>query len=203
MVQNRTFLLRRVHSLAGVVPMGLFLAEHLFVNSYAIKGPAAYDAAVGVIQSVVYVTVLEVGLILTPLAVHGVYGMWLAFTARNNVLNYAYLHNWLFLLQRVSGVVTFLFVAYHLWVLRLANLFFGTEISFATVSSQMANPLVLTAYVVGLLASVFHFAHGLATFSITWGITIGPNSRRVMLVACSGIFVAMSLVGLNAIIAFL
>ncbi len=203
MIQNRSFLIRRVHSLTGVAPMGLFLAEHLFVNSYALKGAQAYDAAVGVIQSVVYVTVIEVALILTPLAIHGVYGMWLAVTARNNPLSYSYLHNWLFVFQRLTGVVTFLFVAYHLWALRLSNLFFGTEISFATVSSQMANPLALAAYVVGLLASVFHFAHGLATFSITWGITLGPNSRRVVLAACSGIFVVMSLVGMRAIIAFL
>jgi succinate dehydrogenase / fumarate reductase cytochrome b subunit len=203
MAQNRTFLLRRVHSLAGVVPMGLFLVEHLFVNSYALKGAVAYDQAIAVIQSVVYVTVIEVAVILTPLAIHGVYGMWLAVTARNNVLGYSYLHNWLFLLQRVSGVVTFVFVAYHLWALRLSNLFFGTEISFATVASQMASPLTLATYAVGLVASVFHFAHGLATFSITWGITIGPNSRRVVLAACSGIFVVMSLVGMRAIIAFL
>ncbi len=32
------FLIRKLHSLAGVIPLGVFLLEHLFLNSYAWRG---------------------------------------------------------------------------------------------------------------------------------------------------------------------
>src|SRR5204862_336824 len=46
-VSDRTyFTLKRLHSLSGVVPIGLFLLEHLYTNARSLQGPAAFDAAV-------------------------------------------------------------------------------------------------------------------------------------------------------------
>lgn len=38
---STTYLLKRLHSLTGVVPVGLFLLGHLFANSHVLHGPGA------------------------------------------------------------------------------------------------------------------------------------------------------------------
>ena len=40
--QGHSFLLRRLHSLSGIVPVGAFLVEHFISNSFATNGPKAY-----------------------------------------------------------------------------------------------------------------------------------------------------------------
>ena len=44
--QGYSFLLRRLHSLSGIVPIGLFLLEHFISNAEAFKGAEAYGAQV-------------------------------------------------------------------------------------------------------------------------------------------------------------
>lgn len=202
MGQTNTFLLRRIHSLAGVIPLGVFLAEHLFTNSFALKGPGAFNQAVAVLHGLVYLPVIEFVLIWLPLTVHGIYGLWITWTARNNVGKYSYPHNWLYYLQRVSGIVALVFVAYHLYTLRISSGLFGTEISFRTVALQLVNPWVKGFYIAGLVSTIFHFAHGLSTFAITWGITVGPNSRRVMSAVSFIVFVVMLAAGIRVVVAF-
>lgn len=41
--QGNSFLLRRLHSLTGIVPIGAFLVEHFMSNAFATNGPIAYD----------------------------------------------------------------------------------------------------------------------------------------------------------------
>ena len=41
--QGTSFLLRRLHYLTGIIPVGAFLFEHILIsNSTAISGPEAY-----------------------------------------------------------------------------------------------------------------------------------------------------------------
>jgi len=40
------FLIRRVHSLLGLVPIGLFLIFHMFLNLSARGGPEMYDKVI-------------------------------------------------------------------------------------------------------------------------------------------------------------
>jgi succinate dehydrogenase / fumarate reductase, cytochrome b subunit len=39
--EGYTFLLRRLHSLSGIVPVGAFLTEHVISNAFATRGPEA------------------------------------------------------------------------------------------------------------------------------------------------------------------
>ena len=41
--EGNSFLLRRLHSLTGIVPIGAFLIEHLISNSESMNGVAAYN----------------------------------------------------------------------------------------------------------------------------------------------------------------
>ena len=185
-MNNRTFIFRRLHSLAGIIPVGLFLLEHLFMNSYALKGPAAYNRVVGTLQGLPYLAVIELVLIILPLSFHGIYGLWITWTSSANLSTFPYYRNWMYYGQRIAGIITFVFVFYHFSTLRLQAALFGTEVSFQRVATQLHNPAVFLLYIVGTLAAIFHFSNGLFTFCITWGITVGPRSQRVRELCCVG-----------------
>ncbi len=55
-----SFLLRRLHSLSGVVPIGAFLLEHFISNAEAFKGPLAYGKQVAFLNSLPFVLGLEI-----------------------------------------------------------------------------------------------------------------------------------------------
>ncbi|TBL75991.1 succinate dehydrogenase [Paenibacillus thalictri] len=196
------FLLLRLHSLAGIVPLGLFLFEHLYSNAVAMLGETAYNEQIGRLQSIPFLGLFELVCIALPLLYHAGYGIYIAFTGRLNTRSYSYARNWMFVLQRVSGVVTLVFVLYHLWAFRFAQMLFGRTIDFGYVSGHLHHPPVLLFYAVGTLSAAFHFTNGLAAGLITWGITIRPQAQRVSARICFGLFIVLSVVWLATLLAF-
>ena len=69
---------RRLHSITGLVPVGGFLAFHLYENSLAARGPQAYNEAARRLQQMPFALALEVLVIGAPLLYHGAYGLFLA-----------------------------------------------------------------------------------------------------------------------------
>ena len=200
-MNSRTFVLRRLHSLAGVIPLGFFLVEHLYLNSYALKGPAAYNQVVGTMQGLPYLIPIEFFLIVLPLAFHGFYGLWITWGSSVNLETCPYYRNWMYCVQRIAGVIAFIFIGYHFFTLRLQGLL-GKEISFQGIAAQLHNPVIFVFYVVGILAVIYHFSNGLFTFCITWGLTVGPKSQRAIGVVSSLAFLIIAIVGLNSLAAF-
>lgn len=192
------FVLRRLHTLAGVVPVGLFLLEHLFTNAMATTGAASFNSAVDTIQHIPFLHFIEFFFIFLPLTYHGVYGLYVAFTSGYNAGQYSWGRNVLFVLQRVTGVITFVFIIYHLWTTR----FSGRAPTFDMVHQQMSNPAYLWFMVIGVVAATFHFANGLWSFCIHWGITVGQRAQRVTAYVTMVIFVVLAAVGIEAIFAF-
>jgi succinate dehydrogenase / fumarate reductase cytochrome b subunit len=66
----------------------------------------------------------------------------------------------------------------------------------------MMNPLILTAYVVGTLACVYHLTNGIFTFTITWGIAVGPKAQTLVNRVCIALFIIMAIAGVSILIAF-
>jgi succinate dehydrogenase / fumarate reductase cytochrome b subunit len=192
------FVLRRLHTLAGVVPVGLFLLEHLFTNAMATTGAASFNSAVDTIQHIPFLHFIEFFFIFLPLTYHGVYGLYVAFTSGYNAGQYSWGRNVLFVLQRVTGVITFVFIIYHLWTTR----FSGRAPTFDMVHQLMSNPAYLWFMVIGVVAATFHFANGLWSFCIHWGITVGQRAQRVTAYVTMVIFVVLAAVGIEAIFAF-
>ncbi|MDQ0245824.1 succinate dehydrogenase / fumarate reductase cytochrome b subunit [Bacillus fengqiuensis] len=201
MAANKEFFNRRLHSLLGVIPVGIFLIQHLVVNHFATKGPEAFNKASHFMESLPFRYALEVFIIFLPILFHAIYGLYIAFTAKNNVSHYGYFRNWMFLLQRVSGVVTLIFIAWHVWETRI-QVFFGAEVNYEMMANIVDNPAMLAFYIVGILSTVFHFANGLWTFGVSWGLTVTPRSQRISTYVTLGIFVALAFVGVRAILAF-
>lgn len=209
-VRRNHFLLRRLHSLTGVLPVGAFLVFHLFENSRALQGVEAYNHVVMSINSLPFVLVFEIFGIFLPLYFHAIYGIWIAADARHNVSSYSYGRNWAFVLQRVTGIITLIWVTYHILHFRVPKALGayaeGTAMpglpDYYTVANAFADPITATIYGIGIVAAAYHFANGLYTFLITWGITIGPRSQRVSGVVTNLLFVMVSAMGLTALFAF-
>lgn len=202
-LEKHHFFIRKLHSLSGILPIGIFLTEHLLVNNLSTKGPEAYNNGVAILQSIPFLPLVELFLIAIPITFHALYGLWVVYLAKNNVLNYTYYKNWLFYLQRVTAIITFIFVLYHSYTLRISSALFGLEISFNTMTTVLTNPWVLAFYIVGLVASVYHFANGFATFLITWGVTVGPYSQKVATIVSGILFIFLSFIGIQSLFAFI
>ncbi|HZH62356.1 MAG TPA: succinate dehydrogenase cytochrome b558 subunit [Metabacillus sp.] len=201
MAGNREFINRRLHSLLGVIPVGIFLIQHLIVNHFATRGAEAFNQAAHFMEMLPFRYVLEIVIIFLPILYHAIYGVYIAFTAKNNVSNYGYLRNWLFMLQRVTGIITFIFIAWHVWETRIAAAL-GAEVNYDMMASILSSPFMLVFYLVGVISTVFHFANGLWSFAVSWGITVTPRSQVISTYVTLAIFLALSFVGIRAIFAF-
>lgn len=201
-VRSRAFFWKRLHGLTGVVPVGAFVVFHLWANARSLRGPAVFDAEVARLEATPFLFAIEMLLIVLPLAFHGLYGLWLALQADQNVLRYGYFRNWMFYLQRASGVVALVFIGYHYWAFRLANWLYGRPITYATVASDLRQPVIFAVYAIGVLAVAFHLANGLWNFAVDWGLAVGPRAREQLTYAMAVVFVVVSAMGLGAMIGF-
>ncbi len=67
---STTFLLRKLHQLTGIVPLGLFFFAHMFTNSKAVNGEAAFEKAVQDLHDIPYLLFIEIFGIFLPLLFH-------------------------------------------------------------------------------------------------------------------------------------
>ena len=163
------FYLRRLHSLLGIIPIGAFLIVHLMINHQATQGAEAFNKAAGFMESLPFLLVTELILIYIPILYHGLYGIHIAFTAKENIGHYSLFRNWMFALQRLTGIIAFVFIFVHLWQTRLQKLFFGKEISYDMMHQTLQNPIWVIVYIICVIAVIFHFSNGIWSFLVTWG----------------------------------
>jgi len=200
---SRHFWLRRLHSLSGIVPVGGFLAFHLYENYQATRGADAYNEMTRKLQTLPFAVALEIFVIAIPLLFHGVYGLFITGTARPNVISNAYVRNWMYFLQRATGVIVFAFILFHYWTTRLVQLQDHESLDlFRQVQAAVANPWIFAFYVAGILSATFHLANGIWSFSIVWGLTIGPQAQRRMMYVSATVFLVLSVIGVRSISAF-
>lgn len=200
-IQRNHFVLRRLHSLTGIVPVGGFLLFHFYENGAIFYGKEAYDIMAEEARGIRYLELLEISLIFVPLLYHALYGLFIASYARNNTMTYNYGRNNLFMWQRVTGIIAFLFILYHVWQFRFTAFWEGSA-NTDTVAYTLADPWVFAFYVVGVVASAFHLGNGIWTFLITWGITIGKRAQRISQVVTTSISLLVSAVGIGIAVAF-
>jgi succinate dehydrogenase / fumarate reductase, cytochrome b subunit len=201
MAGNREFFNRRLHSLLGVIPIGIFLVQHLVVNHFATGGPESFQKAADFMGNLPFRIVLETVIIYLPLLFHAIYGLYIAFTAKNNVTRFGYLRNWMFLVQRITGIITLVFITWHVWETRVAAAF-GAEVNFQMMNDILSSPIAMVFYLVGVLSAIFHFANGLWSFLVSWGITQSPRSQVISTYITTGVFLVLSIVAIRTLFAF-
>lgn len=218
LLDRHHFALRRLHSLTGIVPVGAFLINHLLANSTAFLGPGHFNHHIELIHSLPWLVWIETLFIFIPLAFHGLFGVAIALQGRPNQGRYPYMDNWRYTLQRVTAYLTIVFVLVHLVHFRFAD-WFGIAAPYADAhhapggfyrftlmgfhSGLLGLPTAawLVIYVIGLTAAVYHFANGMVTFCITWGLIVGDVARRKMSVVAGAIGVLLMVWGILSLVA--
>jgi succinate dehydrogenase / fumarate reductase cytochrome b subunit len=200
------FLLRRLHSLTGLI-FGGYLVVHLLVNATIAQMGTHFQVQVNKIHDLPFLAAIEWGFIYLPILFHTAYGIWITLTGQPNVDRYPYKKNWFYTLQRVSAIIIVLFMIFHVFALKYHA--FGTTLSFEpdaasrTVHRHMSASWVLpwVVYPLGVLASCYHLANGFWTAAITWGLTISEGAQKRWGYACAGLFALTFICGMTAIIA--
>jgi len=231
------FLFRRLHSLSGIVPIGVFLIAHLVTNSSLAWGALALrggGSAGGTFrqggveyfghevtwinEQVPHLLLIEISL-WGAIAFHSILGVFYALSGKGNTARYAYQSNWRYWLQRISGYIGIAFIFYHVASLRWGWTFLvpgGTEWSHHYSASTLAAAIrggydgvtlagvaVATLYFLGVTLLIFHFANGLWTAAITWGLTISVKSQQRWGIACLGLGTVLMLLGWSTLFAVL
>lgn len=210
------FVIRRIHSLTGLVPIGAYLAFHLTTNASILDGLDAYQYRVDQISSLGPTTIflLEWPFIFLPIIFHAVIGMFIVARGERNVTRYAYAGNIRYTLQRWTGVIAFFFIFWHVfqmhgwlrfeWWHGFVQRFGGAEFDPAnaiTAAEAIRRSIWIQAfYVLGVLACVYHLANGVWTFGITWGLWTSPNAQRWANVLALAIGAFLAMIGIAALV---
>ena len=165
------FWLRKLHSLSGFLFLGYFLCFH-------VRGEGTYGSLT-----------LRLLFLFVPLAFHGLYGAYITFEARPNLLRYGWVRNWMYFGQRVTGVLLLPFVALHLGAVRW-------DWGYAGAAWYQG------VWYAGVIVAVFHLANGIFGTAIDWGITVGPHSQRVMVGVSFAAFLILSAYGIYTLSSF-
>lgn len=201
------FLLRRLHSLTGLAPLTFFIFFHFFANSFSTVGREPYNRTVDQLRGLPYLQAIEWGCIFTPFLFHMIYGLWVVFSGQPNPLRESYKRNWAYLLQRVTAVIVFVFVLYHVIGLRFmepaTNHQTGETDFYSYLHKHFQNPFVFWWYVIGTASVAFHVANGICTFCMTWGITIGRGSQRLVALGATVLGIVLFAMSLGSLQGFL
>lgn len=234
--ERNHFLFRRLQSLTGIVPIGVFLIAHLTTNSsilwggFALRGGEGDKVAAGgggayyfakevvwINEQIPHLLLIEIALWVS-IAFHAGLGLVYAMSGKSNVSRYPYKDNWRYTLQRVSGYIGIVFIFYHVATLRWGWSFLvpgGAVWSHHASASTLAlalrgsaegmttwGLLVSLFYMLGVTMLVFHFANGLWTAAITWGVTISANAQKRWGRVCVAIGAGLMLAAWGSVIGF-
>ena len=202
--KGTSFIWRKLHSLLGIIPIGAFLLEHLLSNFEALKGPIAYGDQVKFLNSLPLVRVLEWTFIFIPILYHAGYGVYIWLRGKSNVVYYPWAGNWMYVAQRYTGLIAFVYIVQHV----IRQRFMGVSLpehpyaAFAKVQHELANPFMLAVYVIAMIAVCWHFSYGVWLFAAKWGITPGTVARRRFGYVCAALGVLLVGMGIASIYAF-
>jgi succinate dehydrogenase / fumarate reductase, cytochrome b subunit len=203
--QGNSFLLRRLHSLSGIVPVGAFLVEHFVSNAFATNGPTAYALQVKFLSGLPFRIWLEWFGIFLPLAFHAFYGFYIWWRGESNVAAYPWTGNWMYTLQRYTGIILFAYIAYHTWYMRFSgiHLFDHPDAAFWKVWNEFnTKPWAFYAYIVGVVTASWHFGYGIFLFCAKWGIVTGDKGRKKLQAAGVAIALVFMVIGVKSAFAF-
>jgi len=199
---QRHWLLRRLHSLSGIIPIGGFLFFHIFENSYVVHGAATWWKESEFTRTLPFEVVIEALMLWIPISYHAIYGLVITVTSAPNVMEYDYERNTQYTLQRITGIIALAFILFHFFTTRGWFYLTGVETNYDRMHAFMMNPLFLSIYIIGTLSCLYHLTNGLFTFCITWGITVGPRAQTLVNRACVVLFVAFSVMAVVTLISF-
>ena len=214
--ERHEFILRRLHSLSGIVPVGAYMVVHLLTNASVLDGAATFQRRVYAIHSLgAVLPLVEWTFIFIPLLYHAIYGVLIVRGAAPNSSTYKYTNNVRYTLQRATGMIAFVFIMWHVfhmhgwlhadwWEQGVAQPLYGAMFRPYNAASTAARAMQISMivpilYAIGVLSCVFHLANGIWTFGITWGLWVTPASQRWANAVCLVFGVGLAAVSMGAL----
>ncbi len=192
------FLLKRLHSLSGIIPVGVFFLIHMFLNSRAAQSPQQYQWVPDTLDQIPFLWAIELGGIILPFAFHGILGVVFILQSEPNSHQgaYGWYKNWAYTLQRWTGGFLFVMIIWHLattwWPHMAIKLGGGHEFDiYGLMHGIVARPFWLAFYVLFVLLAAFHFGNGIYNFFYKWGVTTNTRAMHWTI----GIGLAVALIG--------
>ncbi|MFO0264626.1 MAG: succinate dehydrogenase, partial [Planctomycetota bacterium] len=100
-----------MHSLCGLIPVGLYMVIHLLANASIVNGVESFQNIVYQIHSLgKALVVVEWVFIFLPILFHALLGFVFIYYSKNNLSNYPYRGNYRYVAQRISGMIAFVFI---------------------------------------------------------------------------------------------
>ncbi len=206
------FLIRRLHSLSGLVPVGGFMVVHLLANASVLESPAAFQSNVYKIHSLgSLLPVVEWAFIFVPILFHAIIGMVIVAGGMPNSNQYRYAANYRYTLQRATGMLAFVFIMLHVfhmhgwfhadvWLENVVHPLGGAQFKPYNAASSgglaLQSYVWVAVYVVGVLSCVYHLANGLWTMGITWGVWTSAKAQARASVVCSVLGLLLAVVSM-------
>ncbi len=209
------FLIRRLHSLSGLIPVGAFMTVHLTVNASVLNSAGTFQRAVYQIHSLgKLLPLVEWAFIFFPILFHGILGVAIIRGGLANAARYPYASNIRYTLQRASGLIALVFIIWHVFhmhgwfhfegwlenvVLPLGGAQFKPFNAASTLGAAMQGFVIPVVYAIGLIACVYHLANGLWTMGITWGLWTSPAAQRRASWICSAVGLGLLAISMSAL----
>jgi succinate dehydrogenase / fumarate reductase, cytochrome b subunit len=202
-----TYLLRRLHSLSGILPLTVFIGTHYWTNAHALGGAESFNKAVANLHEMPYLWAAEIGIVFAPLIFHSIYGLFITMESKPNVEAYPFYQNFAYTAQRVTGILLTLFIIFHLYETRWQQLMFewgigGAEVDYSYMAAYFSAGWVKVIYTIGIASVAYHVGNGLFNFAFKWGIVVSPKAQRAMIKISAGAALLLFAVGMNILYAF-
>lgn len=210
-LSKENYVLHKIHSLTGIVPVGYYMVQHLALNSFTLAGEDKFNGVINFFEGIpkFALLTLEAVAIWIPLLFHAIYGMFIVSRGQPNYRDtkYKWSENAMYSLQRWTGVFIFAFLAYH--VLSTTGVKYATNnpetIKYAAWQAKLTSyyGIFFVIYLLGVAASAYHLAFGVWNFCIRWGISISESAQKTVQKAAVAIFFGLTLLGWGALAGFL
>ncbi|NOJ96690.1 succinate dehydrogenase [Corallococcus coralloides] len=179
-ITDRTPLLKsRLGSFLAVVPLSIWVINHLWDNLSAFYGATAWEKSVTEYANP-FAQAFTFIIVMLPLLIHTAWGLLRIFTMKPNNLAYNNYGNLKYIVQRVAGLGVLAFLGAHIWLAFLQpRLMEGHAEPFMDIAREMHyHGPTLMVYLLGTLGTAYHLANGLQTFGMGWGILASDRSMR-------------------------
>lgn len=210
------FLILRLHSLSGLVPVGAYMCIHLLTNASTLAGAKTFQDQVDMIHSLgPALPLVEWTFIFLPIIFHAAVGVVIIRSGLSNASTYQYQGNIRYTLQRATAWIALFFIFYHVfhlhgwfhndwWTEHVAEPLHGHQFDPQRATSTLHAALLplwaKLVYAVGMLSCVYHFANGLWTQGITWGLWTTPAAQRRANYFVATVGLLLAAVGIGALV---
>ncbi|HYO58581.1 succinate dehydrogenase [Archangium sp.] len=177
--QKTPLLQSRLGSFLAVVPLSIWVVNHLWDNLAAFSGGTAWQTAVTQYTHP-YAQALTFIIVMLPLLFHTGWGLVRILSFKPNNLAYPYYSNLKYIVQRVAGLALIGFLGAHIWLAFLQpRLVYGGAEPFAAIAYEMRwHAPTIIVYTLGVLGTAYHLANGLQGFAMGWGLLASERSMR-------------------------